>query len=74
MAIMRGAAGEKVLKAAGLRFSAAVNKSDRLIVADLNRAVVEEDFAREAMPAVMAVTGVTAASRLVEIIVSESSH
>src|SRR5688572_3492085 len=58
MAVQRGAAGEKVLKAAGLRFSAAVDKGNRFIVADLNRAEVEEGFAREAVPAVMAVTGV----------------
>ena len=58
MVVTKGAAGEKVLKAARLRNIAAVNKSDRLIVADLNRAEVEEGFARGAVPAVMAVAGV----------------
>src|SRR5687768_9285632 len=58
MHVKRGTAGEKVLKAAGLRFSAAGDKGNRFIVADLNRAEVEEGFAREAVPAVMAVAGV----------------
>ena len=58
MTVKKGIAGEKVLKAARHRFTAAVNKSDRFAVADLNRSELEEGFAREAVPAVMAVTGV----------------
>ena len=58
MAVKRGAAGEKVLKAARLRNTAAVNKTDWLVARDLNRAEVEEGVAREAVPAVMAVAGV----------------
>jgi hypothetical protein len=58
MTITRGAAGEKVLKATRLRKSAAADKSDRFIVADLNRAEVEEGYARETLPAVLAATGV----------------
>ncbi len=58
MPVSKGAAGEKVLKAARLRKSAAVNKTDWLAARDLNNAEVEEGSVREPVPAVIAVTGV----------------